>query len=123
MRVGGGGGAARERWHRLAARALDLQQMALPPLARMETRKTHDHAETSRNNTVPHPRRGPGRSGAARPCRLFQLRRARGRLASIDAHTWRHGRSEEPTSELQSLMRPSKAAFCTKKNETITLQI
>src|SRR3546814_7274423 len=27
-----------------------------------------------------------------------------------------HGRSEEPTSELQSLMRTSSAVFCLKKN-------
>src|SRR3546814_2233480 len=100
MRVGGGGGAARERWHRLAARALDLQQMALPPLARLETRKTHDHAETSRNNPVPHLRRGPGRAGAARPGR----------------------RSEEHTSELQSLMRISYAVFCLKKKTHHTNQ-
>src|SRR3546814_5413224 len=35
--------------------------------------------------------------------------------------TWRHSRSEEHTSELQSLMRISYAVFCLK--QTITIQI
>src|SRR3546814_1753953 len=36
------------------------------------------------------------------------------------AHHARHARSEEHTSELQSLMRISYAVFCLKKNKTIT---
>src|SRR3546814_8429773 len=36
-----------------------------------------------------------------------------------DADTWHHGiRSEEHTSELQSLMRISYAVFCLKKKKT-----
>src|SRR3546814_4729918 len=46
-------------------------------------------------------------------------------IADIATYPWasyceRHGRSEEHTSELQSLMRISYAVFCLKKNTTIT---
>src|SRR3546814_2856694 len=40
-----------------------------------------------------------------------------------DFHCGRDGRSEEHTSELQSLMRISYAVFCLKKKTTITLRI
>src|SRR3546814_9168128 len=43
---------------------------------------------------------------------------ADGRLIAIDART----RSEEHTSELQSLMRISYAVFCLKKNKTENTQ-
>src|SRR3546814_3310602 len=36
-------------------------------------------------------------------------------IAELDAHNPRSGRSEEHTSELQSLMRTSYAVFCLKK--------
>src|SRR3546814_4665868 len=64
------------------------------------------------------PRRSPGRGRAAargrasRPCPL----RARRRTGSAGAPE----RSEEHTSELQSLMRISYAVFCLKKKKTKT---
>src|SRR3546814_1252438 len=42
-------------------------------------------------------------------------------LGRVDLHDLRHaGRSEEHTSELQSLMRISYAVFCLKKKQTTT---
>src|SRR3546814_3600602 len=38
--------------------------------------------------------------------------------AGGEADGWLHGRSEEHTSELQSLMRNSYAVFCLKKKNT-----
>src|SRR3546814_5613293 len=40
-----------------------------------------------------------------------------------DVHVWTVTRSEEHTSELQSLMRSSYAVFCLKKKNHITIQI
>src|SRR3546814_3056613 len=60
---------------------------------------------------------GDGRRGAAivvrRPVRRYRARRARLRLCRGAG-----GRSEEHTSELQSLMRISYAVFCLKKKKT-----
>src|SRR3546814_6952388 len=58
------------------------------------------------------PRQGPGKSTRARQQRLRQTDQSfRGALAGL-----RHRlRSEEHTSELQSLMRISYAVFCLKK--------
>src|SRR3546814_9380662 len=39
-------------------------------------------------------------------------------VAGLRRCLWRHGRSEEHTSELQSLMRISYAVFCLKKKNT-----
>src|SRR3546814_3934474 len=39
----------------------------------------------------------------------------------VNGHLW-HFRSEEHTSELQSLMRISYAVFCLKKNKKATVQ-
>src|SRR3546814_6910921 len=39
-------------------------------------------------------------------------------LSSVVASRWKGQRSEEHTSELQSLMRTSYAVFCLKKNNT-----
>src|SRR3546814_4943615 len=41
-------------------------------------------------------------------------------LARAMSVSWKTGRSEEHTSELQSLMRISYAVFCLKKNNTMT---
>src|SRR3546814_10030738 len=56
----------------------------------------------------------------------FGLPSSRPRFALVDMVAGRiemfpvtHGRSEEHTSELQSLMRLSYAVFCLKKNNTI----
>src|SRR3546814_4581908 len=43
-----------------------------------------------------------------------------GRTAGCHPSPCQHGRSEEHTSELQSLMRISSAVFCLKKKKTIT---
>src|SRR3546814_6750590 len=77
------------------------------------------------------PRRRPGLQGRPGPARQ-QLWRER-RLTHI--YRWPscfkaetaiffsdHKRSEEHTSELQSLMRISYAVFCLKKKQTITLK-
>src|SRR3546814_2781296 len=56
----------------------------------------------------------PTRAGKGPPPRVHRRRRAR----SPGAHrTAAVGRSEEHTSELQSLMRISYAVFCLKKNK------
>src|SRR3546814_3888077 len=51
-------------------------------------------------------------------------RHRRGRLRATDERraARRPGRSEEHTSELQSLMRISYAVFCLKKKKTTTMQ-
>src|SRR3546814_10611303 len=59
---------------------------------------------------------------AARPENLAAAGRIRGitpaALAAILVHARRRARSEEHTSELQSLMRISYAVFCLKKKKT-----
>src|SRR3546814_6235663 len=59
----------------------------------------------------PRPRSARGVSHAARALRIAAASRPRTRYA-FDRHV---GRSEEHTSELQSLMRISYAVFCLKK--------
>src|SRR3546814_6234901 len=44
-----------------------------------------------------------------------------GRFVLDCVHSLNHGRSEEHTSELQSLMRISYAVFCLKKKKSTTL--
>src|SRR3546814_2687484 len=72
------------------------------------------------------------RSEAGRTCHdaqpdLRQSRRRRQRLAGADRGQWSArlsaGRSEEHTSELQSLMRISYAVFCLKKKKAPTREI
>src|SRR3546814_7980039 len=46
---------------------------------------------------------------------LFRRRRQTDIRRKLHQHHWLHGRSEEHTSELQSLMRISYAVFCLKK--------
>src|SRR3546814_2506489 len=63
-------------------------------------------------------------AGGTRPCRTGRARglspgidlRGRNALAVPQGRHLARLRSEEPTSELQSLMRHSYAAFCLKKN-------
>src|SRR3546814_1391929 len=76
-----------------------------PPLARDRRRQ-------------PQPRAGHGRAGTAwRAVRMARRRRrGRPRLA-------RQARSEEHTSELQSLMRISYAVFCLKKKKNTNKQL
>src|SRR3546814_7987479 len=73
--------------------------------------------------------RGTGRKrrGAELVCALVELctgqRRGCCDLAGLRQHGWRvhvTGRSEEHTSELQSLMRISYAVFCLKKKKKTT---
>src|SRR3546814_10820301 len=64
--------------------------------------------------------RGASRRGSAPPCRRRRHRhwRAGGRRGgSPPAPRPRHRRSEEHTSELQSLMRLSYAVFCLQKKK------
>src|SRR3546814_3180671 len=52
---------------------------------------------------------------------IAQIRRARaasGLRRGSNGAIWHHSRSEEHTSELQSLMRISYAVFCLKKKKT-----
>src|SRR3546814_5748241 len=63
-------------------------------------------------------RRGHARRGAARSAGDRGLSRIRARGGG--ALTWRTCRSEEHTSELQSLMRISYAVFCLKKKKKKT---
>src|SRR3546814_1587931 len=45
-----------------------------------------------------------------------------GQISALDSflrYLWRYSRSEEHTSELQSLMRISYAVFCLKKKKTL----
>src|SRR3546814_1896706 len=52
--------------------------------------------------------------------RLDRTRRARARAAQPQPTLWESLRSEEHTSELQSLMRISYAVFCLKKKKKTT---
>src|SRR3546814_4675926 len=105
-------------------------------LCRIKRHRTRPHAlpiDETRNFRLPKlslartrrpdaPDRGGGRARTARPERLARPRRARasgarsriGRRLRADMAA-RRGRSEEHTSELQSLMRSSYAVFCLKK--------
>src|SRR3546814_4567100 len=67
---------------------------------------------------------------AMRHCLRHEIQRARekrhglGQVKNMDAiplaeDVWLHARSEEHTSELQSLMRHSYAVFCLKNTKTI----
>src|SRR3546814_2081248 len=58
------------------------------------------------------PRQDPSRSDQDR---REQLSRGVGSLLRVGPYSYRSGRSEEHTSELQSLMRISYAVFCLKK--------
>src|SRR3546814_5875358 len=78
------------------------------------------------------PQRGNLRQNLGAQLAFQAKKRAMRRRASAHAYTHdqRHGicavqrqRSEEHTSELQSLMRISYAVFCLKKNNYITLLI
>src|SRR3546814_8583921 len=53
---------------------------------------------------------------ASRSCRIREGGRWRGR-GGAGGRAWQAGRSEEHTSELQSLMRISYAVFCLKKKK------
>src|SRR3546814_2908470 len=53
--------------------------------------------------------------GEQRPVGEHHSARAARRTAGVEQHGERLGRSEEHTSELQSLMRISYAVFCLKK--------
>src|SRR3546814_7107907 len=72
-------------------------------------------------------RRAPARARTGR-CRRHRRRRARstwrcakGRCPSARRRPRRSSRSEEHTSELQSLMRISYAVFCLKKKKATTV--
>src|SRR3546814_3748954 len=56
-------------------------------------------------------------ASAPRIAPLTALQCGRTRQFSSSAHSWRVSRSEEHTSELQSLMRISYAVFCLKKKK------
>src|SRR3546814_8677107 len=59
-----------------------------------------------------------GRRRSRRDHEAFRPRRGRRRgLHAADRHAQRQSRSEEHTSELQSLMRISYAVFCLKKKK------
>src|SRR3546814_7091688 len=57
---------------------------------------------------------------ALRGSRDLDRTRLGGRAAATGTLAWRRARSEEHTSELQSLMRISYAVFCLKKKNKIT---
>src|SRR3546814_9748799 len=63
------------------------------------------------------------RNGDAGSGRARHYRAAQAALRSAVGHSRPNGRSEEHTSELQSLMRISYAVFCLKKKKNITHQL
>src|SRR3546814_8492132 len=79
-------------------------------LGLVDTRPLHDACHASA---------APGHGGRRRPVASLDLSHDRGRADAprrLDGGPGRdRGRSEEHTSELQSLMRTSYAAFCLKK--------
>src|SRR3546814_6649698 len=79
-------------------------------------RRARGAAEPLSRISVAWPRLGHGH----RPRCLHRLRRLHHRLSGREQHTGR--RSEEHTSELQSLMRISYAVFCLKKKKTSKYQ-
>src|SRR3546814_7767689 len=60
--------------------------------------------------------------GAERPGRPGERLRRRDRMAEARGARWQRMRSEEHTSELQSLMRSSYAVFCLKQKKQILQQ-
>src|SRR3546814_6811325 len=62
--------------------------------------------------------RASGQSGGSRGNGQARRRTRRGKNEEVSGVPARHVRSEEHTSELQSLMRISYAVFCLKKKKT-----
>src|SRR3546814_5497814 len=80
---------------------------------------THEPKRTKRAGSMPLPGRAP-RSRTHLPSRLADRPRPCPVAARLH-RLQRHVRSEEHTSELQSLMRISYAVFCLKKKKNKTL--
>src|SRR3546814_8846581 len=77
------------------------------------------HARSNRRHR--HPSRTQQRGGTARTCKVQRHRPLRDRLGALPVSNIEGSRSEEHTSELQSLMRISYAVFCLKKkHNTLT---
>src|SRR3546814_9345324 len=94
--------------------ALSKEYAELTPVAEAaaHVRKLRDEQDTLRSL----PRTAPPMQRCGRwRARSWKRSAARCRMRS---GTWRSGRSEEHTSELQSLMRISYAVFCLKKQKT-----
>src|SRR3546814_4302685 len=90
-----------------------MEPIRHPEAGSVAVREPGDPLAAPRTNaqrcrTVCHPRRSAP----------LRLRRSRSRRPS--AHHRHSGRSEEHTSELQSLMRITYAVFCLKKNTKYT---
>src|SRR3546814_4458321 len=66
----------------------------------------------------PPARKGQGQGAEHRPDHRRHRRRGRTARAAREPEQEEEGRSEEHTSELQSLMRISYAVFCLKKKKT-----
>src|SRR3546814_9102180 len=77
-------------------------------------------AVLDRSQFAEHP--GPHRDRAADPRGLCGRRGQRAARGGLFADRAQAGRSEEHTSELQSLMRISYAVFCLKKNKKQTYE-
>src|SRR3546814_7629830 len=84
-------------------------------------RSVQSRRESFRPSTQDDPRNGPAwpcQSLLIRRCELLQVRTANSPLRESDRVAAACSRSEEHTSELQSLMRTSYAVFCLKKKKT-----
>src|SRR3546814_1542335 len=77
--------------------------------------------EWARKPRIIHSNSPPNWSGSFRPRNFPVLLSCVGCYVSLLTRHWR-ARSEEHTSELQSLMRISYAVFCLKKKYTLNIQ-
>src|SRR3546814_2549974 len=86
----------------------------LKPSRESDPRQTADAPGAPDRILMPPPHRGAGAAGNKKPA----SRGGAGRRVLGRCQVSRKSRSEEHTSELQSLMRTSYAVFCLKKNNT-----
>src|SRR3546814_9196774 len=97
----------------------DLSVRRLAPATAQNAYLFHQHCAKAAARVAAQHRSGLcERIRSAQPQRLDRGVRALGGESGDDKHRRLRGRSEEHTSELQSLMRISYAVFCLKKKNT-----
>src|SRR3546814_3265840 len=87
-----------------------------PALVGVVAQQSAQHLDHRQRQPRPAHQRGVGTLGDIRLDQLV-LAHLRHRIAAAEQHQDQHPRSEEHTSELQSLMRISYAVFCLKKKK------
>src|SRR3546814_2249254 len=104
-------------------RSSELAALAICLLATACTGKAPPHEADTNTTPTPAPQRAGQpvepikTAGHIAAARVAAITRSRGKAAAGSGHSPRRSRSEEHTSELQSLMRISYAVFCLKKTK------